>query len=52
MEIKEKIHEPFRDKKFHVLSDELGNVATGSTYEEALGYLMLRRERKTQERKR
>lgn len=50
MEIKEKIIEPFK-RKIYILKDELGNTATGKTYNEALSYLLVRRN-KEKERKR
>lgn len=43
MDIQTKIFEIHRSKKIIVLKDELGNMATGRTYNEALGYLTLRR---------
>ena len=36
--------------KIYILSDEKGNVATGQSYREALGYLILRRRQIKKER--
>lgn len=33
------------NKKIYILKDELGNVATGHSYNEALNYLILRRKK-------
>jgi hypothetical protein len=47
MEIETKISEIHHPRKIIVLKDELGNIATGRTYNEALDYLTLRRKNKT-----
>ena len=46
MDLKEKICKFYNEKKIHILKDELGNVATGTSYFEALKYLELRRVKK------
>lgn len=33
------------NKKIYILRDELGNVATGKSYDEALHYLIIRRKK-------
>lgn len=43
MEIIKKIIESDTRKIKFILKDELGNIATGQSYNEALGYLMVRR---------
>ena len=48
MEIDEEIHNA--NKKIIVLKDELGNIATGASYKEALRYLKYRRTKNNKER--
>lgn len=43
MEFETEISEIYNTKKIIVLKDKIGNIATGTTYNEALDYLMLRR---------
>lgn len=51
MEIKTEISEIHNRGKIIVLKDELGNVATGQTYNEAFGYLTLRRKKQRENSK-
>jgi len=50
MDIQHEIIEKHINRKIYILKDELGNTATGQSYNEALEYLLFRR--KSEKRKR
>jgi len=51
MEIQTEISEIHHARKIIVIKDELGNIATGNTYNEAFGYLILRRKKQRENSK-